>query len=135
MSTPDAGPDGDVVDVRVPANGAYVATLRLTAASLGARCDLTIDDIEDLRLAVDEACALLLPHAQAGSTMHARFELFSGRLAVTTTVVAPDASIASPDRSGFAWSVLSALASDVQVTGDETSLAITVMKRREDAPA
>src|ERR1700749_2856939 len=125
MSIPDAGPDGDVVDLRGPADGAYVATLRLTAASLAARCDLTIDDIEDLRLAVDEACALLLPHAQTGSTMPARFELFTGRLAVTTTVEAPDASVASPDRSGFAWSVLSALASDVQVTGDETSLAIT----------
>ena len=47
----------------MPADVAYVATLRLTAASLAARCDLTIDDIEDLRLAVDEACALLLPHA------------------------------------------------------------------------
>jgi serine/threonine-protein kinase RsbW len=135
MSTSDAGPDGDVVDVRVPANGAYVATLRLTAASLGARCDLTIDDIEDLRLAVDEACALLLPHAQQRSMMHARFELASGQLAVTTTVEAPDASVASPDRSGFAWSVLSALASDVQVTGDDQTLAITVMKRREGATA
>ena len=54
----------------MPADVAYVSTLRLTAASLAARCDLTIDDIEDLRLAVDEACALLLPHAAADS--HAR---------------------------------------------------------------
>ena len=53
----------------MPADGAYVSTLRLTAASLAARCDLTIDDIEDLRLAVDEACALLLPHAAPDSTL------------------------------------------------------------------
>jgi serine/threonine-protein kinase RsbW len=135
MSAPEARPDGDVVDVRVPADGAYVATLRLTAASLAARCDLTIDDIEDLRLAVDEACALLLPHAQAGSTMQAEFTLAAGRLEVTTTVDSPDASAASPDRSGFAWSVLSALASDVDVKGDGVHLSITVTKRREGASA
>jgi serine/threonine-protein kinase RsbW len=135
MSAPEARPDGDVVEVRVPADGAYVATLRLTSASLAARCDLTIDDIEDLRLAVDEACALLLPHAQANSTMWARFQLASGQLEVTTSVESPDASSASPDRSGFAWSVLSALASDVEVKGDGGHLSISVTKRREGASA
>src|SRR3954468_17832224 len=133
MSTPDARPDGDVVEVRVPADVAYVATLRLTTASLAARCDLTIDDIEDLRLAVDEACALLLPHATAKSVLEAGFELASGRLVVTTSVDAPDSSEGSPARGGFPWSVLSALASDVEVKGTGERLSITVTKRRETA--
>lgn len=133
MTAPEARPDGDVVEVRVPADVAYVATLRLTAASLAARCDLTVDDIEDLRLAVDEACALLLPHAQGGTVLEAHFTLSSGELAVTATVDSPDSSEASPDRSGFAWSVLSALASDVEVKGTAGRLSITVTKRRETA--
>lgn len=133
MTVPDARPDGDVVEVRVPADGAYVATLRLAAAALGARCDLTLDDIEDLRLAVDEACALLLPHAQHDTVMQARFELAAGRLAVTASVDSPESPEASPDRSGFAWSVLSALASDVDVRGTGGRLSITVTKRRETA--
>lgn len=133
MTVPDARPDGDVVAVQVPADVAYVATLRLTAASLAARCDLTVDDIEDLRLAVDEACALLLPHAQVDSVLDAHFELASGRLVVTATIDSPDSSEASPDRSGFAWSVLSALASEVGVQGSNGHLSITVTKRRETA--
>jgi len=43
----------DRVDVTVPADSRYVPTVRLAAAGLAARCDLTIDEIEDLRLAVD----------------------------------------------------------------------------------
>ncbi len=132
MTAADEGPDGDLVEVRVPADSAYVATLRLTAASLAARCDLTIDDIEDLRLAVDEACALLLPHAAAGSVMTARFQLATANLSVSTSVQSPDSS---PDRSGFGWSVLSALVSDLAVSGDSGQLSITVTKRREPAPA
>lgn len=135
MTIPDAGPDGDIVEVHVPADGAYVATLRLTAASLAARCELTIDDIEDLRLAVDEACALLLPHAAPKSAMHAQFRLSSGELSVQTSVHTPGTPNASPDRTGFAWSVLSALASTVDVSGADERLTITVMKRRESAPA
>lgn len=128
-------PDGDVVEVWLPAETGYVATLRLITASLAARCDLTIDDIEDLRLAVDEACALLLPHAKPATTMQIRFELLRACLAVTTTVDSPEATEASPDRTGFAWSVLSALATTVDVTGSEGRLAITVTKRRETTAA
>jgi serine/threonine-protein kinase RsbW len=124
-------PDGDAVEVRIPADVVYVSTLRLTAASLAARCDLTIDDIEDLRLAVDEACALLLPHASPGSTLDARFELTQGCLAVETSVQTTAA--AEPDRSGFAWTVLGALASSVDVRQETGRLTIAVTKRREAA--
>jgi serine/threonine-protein kinase RsbW len=128
-------PDGDVVEVWLPADTGYVATLRLITASLAARCDLTIDDIEDLRLAVDEACALLLPHAKPATTMQIRFELLPACLVVTTTVDSPEATVASPDRTGFAWSVLSALATSVDVTGSDGRLAIVVTKRRETTAA
>jgi serine/threonine-protein kinase RsbW len=132
MSTPETPrPDGDVVEVRTPADVVYVSTLRLTAASLAARCDLTIDDIEDLRLAVDEACALLLPHASPDATLTARFVLHGGRLEVETAV--PTTEAAEPDRSGFAWTVLGALASTVDVRNESGQLIIAVSKQREAA--
>ncbi len=134
MSTPPDGPaerSGDTVEMRVPAAVAFVSTLRITAASLAARCDLTVDDIEDLRLAVDEACALLLPHAGPASTLDATFHLSQGRLAVDTSVVSDDA--AEPDRDGFAWTVLGALASSVDVARVGERLTITVTKQREAA--
>jgi serine/threonine-protein kinase RsbW len=132
-STDDASTlDGDSVEVQVPADVAYVATLRLMAASLAARCDLTIDDIEDLRLAVDEACALLLPHAAPDARLEATFALRPGALSVTASVASAGGQ-ATPDRGGFAWSVLSALASEVDVEATDGWLAITVTKRRETA--
>jgi serine/threonine-protein kinase RsbW len=124
-------PDGDTVEVRTPADVVYVSTLRLTAASLAARCDLTIDDIEDLRLAVDEACALLLPHAAPDSTLDARFTLHQGRLEVETSVHTSES--AEPDRTGFAWTVLGALASSVDVRKQGGQLIIAVTKQREAA--
>ena len=43
---------GDFVSVRVPAAAAYLSVLRTTTASLAARLDFTLDEIEDLRIAV-----------------------------------------------------------------------------------
>ncbi len=53
----------DFVEVRLPAAGAYLSVLRTATAGLAARLDFTLDEIEDLRIAVDEACAILLQQA------------------------------------------------------------------------
>ena len=133
MTQSNPRPDGDVVEMSVPADVAYVSTLRLTAAGLAARCDLTIDEIEDLRLAVDEACSLLLPHARQGSALSARFTLARGRLEVAAEVASGGG--AELDRDGFAWTVLGALASSVDVSSANDSVMITLTKRREAASA
>ena len=57
----------DVVVISMPASSAYLAVLRTATAGLAARLDFTIDEIEDLRIAVDEACAMLLPQAVPGA--------------------------------------------------------------------
>jgi len=115
----------------VPADVVYVSTLRLAAAGLGARCELTVDDIEDLCLAVDEACALLLPHVSPDGILDARFELAYARLEVQVGVTSVDG--AQLDRAGFAWTVLGALASPVEVRQDAGRLTIVLTKLRKVA--
>ncbi|MCW2496608.1 ATP-binding protein [Jatrophihabitans sp.] len=132
MSEFEESPIAGTVEVSVPVDVAYVATLRLVAASLAARCDLTVDDIEDLRLAVDEACALVLPLAEPDSTITAGYTLAPGELEVSIGV-GTASTAASLDRTGFAWTVLTALASDVAVNSTAQRATITVTKRRETA--
>src|SRR3954454_8113182 len=97
-------------DLRVPADPAYLAVLRTATAGLAARLDLTLDEIEDLRIAVDEACALLLEHqAHDGAELHAAFTLRGHTLDVVVT--GPARTL--PQTSSFAWSVLEALVGQV----------------------
>jgi len=101
----------DVVDLRVPADPAYLAVVRSTTAGLAARLDLTLDEIEDMRIAVDEACALVMSRqAQPGAALHAAFTVGSDALEVV--VDGPAGSL--PERGNFAWSVLEALVATVE---------------------
>ncbi len=122
----------DHVELRVPASGAYVSVLRTAAAGLAARLDFTIDDIEDLRIAVDEACAVLLPLADADARLTARFDLEPGRLQVAVSV--PSSATDSPNRNTFAWTVLSALASEVDASVDDGRVTLTLRKRQAVNP-
>jgi serine/threonine-protein kinase RsbW len=117
------------VELRLPADNAFVAVLRTTAAGLAARLDFTIDDIEDLRMAVGEACALVIPSASEDSDLTSQFFLGPGLLTVTVGVDAVDA--AAPDPDGFAWQVLTTLAGDASVSVDHGRLEITLSVRSQ----
>jgi serine/threonine-protein kinase RsbW len=112
----------DVV-LRVPADGAYVSVLRTMTAGLAARLDFTVDDIEDLRIAVGEACAVVLPEATPGGDLEAEFRLFPGALAVSVSV--PTEGSGEPDRDSFAWQVLSTLTTSAHAAADKGRYEIT----------
>ena len=109
----------DVVELRLPADGAYLSVLRTATAGLAARLDFTLDEIEDLRIAVDEACALLLEHTtHVGEELHAAFTIHPQALDVL--VKGPARTL--PEKNSFAWSVLEALVGQVETgVGDHGS--------------
>ena len=76
------------VELRLPADSAYVSVLRTTTAGLAARLDFPIDDIEDLRIAVGEASALVLPEAASDTDLTCSFYMTAGSLTVEVSVEA-----------------------------------------------
>jgi serine/threonine-protein kinase RsbW len=101
----------DQVTVKLPAEGAYLSVLRTATAGLAARLDFTLDEIEDLRIAVDEACAMLLAQAVPGTSLECNFILDE---AAMTIEVSADSTLGQPPaKDTFAWTVLSALAGNV----------------------
>src|SRR4051794_34314401 len=111
------------VSPRVPADSAYVSVLRTMTAGLAARLDFTVDDIEDLRIAVGEACALILPEAVAGGDLEADFRQTPGTLTISIRV--PTSGRTEPDYQSFAWQVLSTLSAQATASAEDHRLEIT----------
>lgn len=112
------------VELRLPADGAYVSILRTTTAALAARLDFTLDDIEDLRMAVGEACAMVLEAATPESDLTVRYWLRDREVVVS--VSAPASSPQHPEEDSFAWQVLTTLATRAAVTATADSFGITL---------
>ena len=108
----------DVVELRLPADSAYLSVLRTATAGLAARLDFTLDEIEDLRIAVDEACAMLLPDVSTRQPLTCRFELARG-LPRGHRAAADRSGRPPPERDSFAWTVLTALAGEVDAAADD----------------
>ncbi|MFC4783788.1 anti-sigma factor [Nocardioides sp. MAHUQ-72] len=113
------------MELRVPADSAYVSVLRTTTAGLAARLDFPIDDIEDLRIAVGEASAMVLPEADEDGDLCCRFYMQPGRLTVTVGVPCSHGAL-RPDYDSFAWQVLTTLATSASADTDGGRFTITL---------
>jgi serine/threonine-protein kinase RsbW len=124
-------PAGDVVLLTVPADGAYLGVLRTAAAGLAARLQFTLDEIEDLRIAVDEACAMLIRLAAPAAALRCRFALAGDQLGVEVAVPAAP-GVVPPASSSFAWKVLTVLASAPAAAVNGRTATIALTARRSD---
>ncbi len=125
------GESGDQVAVKMPADGAYLSVLRTATAGLAARLDFTLDEIEDMRIAVDEACAMVLSQAIPGSSLECAFSLGQDEMTVSVSVrcLAPRV----PAGDTFAWTVLSALAGSVDAQVGPGDLLTIVLRKSRDS--
>jgi anti-sigma regulatory factor (Ser/Thr protein kinase) len=79
--------DTEVVILEIPPGGDLLSLARLTAATLAARADFTVEEVEDLRLAVDELC-LPLVRGSGSSRLQLQFAREDDAVTITCTPVA-----------------------------------------------
>ena len=117
------------VRLEIPASGEYLVVARAAAAGLAAQLQFTYDQLDDLRIAVDEACTQLLNRAGGGALQLAYLlEEAAGELCVEVSVPAPHG--ASPvAKDTFAWRILSAMTDEVREHLEDGRLRLTLRKR------
>ena len=76
-STPDR------IDVAVPLRGEFASILRTLAASVGVEAGLSVDELDDLRLALSEIFAVLAGAVPTGGRALVSIELAPGELLVS----------------------------------------------------
>ena len=76
---------GDKILLTVPAAPEFVRLARLTAAGLATRIGMGYDEVEDLRIAVGEACSLLIGTGTRAGSLSLGFTLGDDRVTIDVT--------------------------------------------------
>lgn len=139
---PDGAPHEDSgvsLELNTTASTVVIPTIRTVAADLAARADFDLDSIDDLRMAVDDLCAMLVRIACGDATLRCRFTARPERIEVTAEVEVEDGTEPPTTRS-FNWRVLECLADDVSTMslprelGRRGRVCIIVAKNAATAP-
>ena len=114
------GSDG-TVSLLIPADASFVRVARLTASGFGSLHDLSVDDLDDLRLVVDELCGFFI---DLGTTEPIRLELRpNDSVGIEIVAVAPaPPSAARRNVDDLRQQIMEALTEQLSVTlGDDTT--------------
>jgi serine/threonine-protein kinase RsbW len=95
------------LELRVPISPMQLPAVRAMAGDLAIRMDYDLDSVEDLRLAVDEACATLSSIVLGDEPLTVVFETTRAGLHIEAWV--PTAAGTQVPRDGFGWAVLATL--------------------------
>jgi serine/threonine-protein kinase RsbW len=137
-------PAAEPIDVTIPARAEYISIARLAAAAVAAHQAFTYDEIEDLKIAVSEACTALIA-ASSGvrrSPLSLRFVPETDALAIRidtrgTRLTLDLSSNGEPtplDERHLGIFLMQCLVDEVDIrhTGDRTSITLRLAKRRQE---
>ena len=72
----------NVVELRIPSKAEWVGVARLVIAGIASRLQFSIEDIEDLKLAVAEACTNCIRHASDSDEVRVSCEIHPTKITV-----------------------------------------------------
>lgn len=115
------------VELDVPLASRYASTVRAVAASVGAELGFSVDDIDDLRLGVNEAVSILGDVDEPGSArLLVRFDTAVGEITVRCSRRGIDEPVRRDDIDILARRILDAVVDEYSV--DESGQIIVVKR-------
>lgn len=100
----------DTVSLKIPASPVYLQVVRLVAAGLATRLKFTLDDIEDLKIAVDEMCAYFTGANGREGTIEVRFTVHHDCLEISGAGHFPSGEKVRTDLTEFSRMILETVA-------------------------
>ena len=122
----------ETVSISIPASPAYIAVVRLVAAGLASRLGFTIDEIEDLKIGVDELSAYLTGTQGRQGTIQIRFQIEGSRIEINGTGdLAPGQKVRT-DLTEFSRMILSTVADEASLQTPDGNPTFSLVKTRKD---
>jgi serine/threonine-protein kinase RsbW len=122
--------DLGAVSLTVPRLPEYLRLVRLAAADSGTRADLSIEEVEDLRIAVDELTYALMgedPAEQsADATLTLRYTVSPGQVEIEGTGATDGTAMVVSDLSR---TIIGAVVDEYEVTDDNGVRRFRLLKR------
>ena len=119
--------DDGSVSLTVPAQPEFLRLVRLAAADTGARAELSIEEIDDLRIAVDELTYALIGDDPLDVMLTVRYAASPGLVEIEGTCVAPDEPV---EVSQLSKSIIGAVVDEHEILDVDGTRGFRLVKRR-----
>jgi serine/threonine-protein kinase RsbW len=128
--TGNESPAVESISIKIPASPEYLQVVRLVAAGLAARLSFTLEDIEDLKIAVDELSAYITgAHGRSG-TLAVSFTLRDDRIEITGTGEYAEAYDVRTDLTEFSRMILETVTDSADLNASDGMPVFSIVKSK-----
>lgn len=124
---PESGP----IELVLPADTKLVRVARLVASGVATAAGFDVDELEDLRIAVDELCAALIEGGES-APLALTFELRGGGVSVLGRTAVGGAVELEPERLSLSRQILGVVVDAYDIGHGDGELRVKLDKRRLD---
>ena len=118
------------ISIKIPASPEYIQVVRLVAAGLAARLSFTLEDIEDLKIAVDELSAYITgAHGRSG-TLAVGFTLHDDRIEIKGTGKYAEDYDVRTDLTEFSRMILETVTDSADLNTSDGMPAFSIVKSK-----
>jgi serine/threonine-protein kinase RsbW len=120
----------DRVTLTVPARGEYARTVRMTASALATRLGMTFEEVEEVRMAAEEAFVYASDTLPEGADIAFVFGMQADALTIDVALGTGhvEASEDAEDSASYAAFILDAVCDSVEFVSDETGAHLRLAK-------
>lgn len=118
------------VTIKIPASPAYLHVIRIAAAGLASRVGFTIDEIEDLKIAVDELSAYLTGTNGREGDLRVRFHVHDEGLDIEGEAQLAPGQKVRTDLTEFSRMILETVVDEADLGQTDGRPSFTLRKSR-----
>jgi serine/threonine-protein kinase RsbW len=122
-------PSQPAVEFHIPADPMYVRVARLVSGDMAERAGFSVDELDDVRLAVDELCAILI--GIDGGPLELRMQVRSGELVIEGKTAGARAPAVPTELSEM---LLRALVDSCTFDASDHETSVVLRKQARDIP-
>lgn len=124
----DSTLDGPI-ELALPADTRLLRLVRLVASGLASTAGFDVDELDDLRIAVDEAVASLLEGGD-GSRLTLRFDVGESEVDMAGSTPAAMGTTLDPERIELSTQILAAVCDEHELDLSDGQVKVRIAKRR-----
>lgn len=125
----------DRITLTVPARGDYARTVRMAAAELATRMGMSYDEVDDVRMAVEEAFVYACDCTEEDEEVTFTFSVGDGELSVEVgPLPACDAAEAGGTLESYAEFILQSVCDEFAIAHEDESCTLRLTRRTGTTP-
>ena len=120
--------ENESIELLLPCNAAYISAVRLTASSIAGRLKFAIDEIEDIKVAVSEACIFIIRELSASGKSEFKITFILSKNMIEIMLFCSAVIQRKADDIGI--HMIRAVVDHFEISLDQNDCTVLVMKKK-----